>query len=307
MTLIKPPSLRKGDTIGIIAPSSYVESDKLDAGVEILREYGFAVSVHPQALARDHQSAGSPVEKVVALHEVFSSSEIKAIMAAGGGNRSTLILDRIDYSLLKAHPKLFMGFSDSTALLSALASKAGLASCYGPTVKTLPRLDRDSLDFTFGLLAGKASEYPMNSAVPLLHGKGEGPLFGGTLSLLCTLGGTGYLPDLTGAILYIEDIGEEISRVDRMIWHLRQSIPFHKLAGLMFGEFILSEETGRPFGFTLDEIIQEHTRHLDIPVVMNAPFGHGSVFYPLPFGNEAVLQATPDGVSLHLKDPLVAT
>ena len=101
MTLIKPPALNRGDTIGIIAPSSYVESDKLDAGVEILREYGFNVSVHPQTLARDRQSAGSSVEKTAALHEVFSSSEIKAIIAAGGGNRGAFILDRIDYSLLK--------------------------------------------------------------------------------------------------------------------------------------------------------------------------------------------------------------
>jgi muramoyltetrapeptide carboxypeptidase len=307
MSFIKPPALHKGDTIGIIAPSSYVESDKLDAGVGILREYGFNVSVHPQALARDRQSAGTPVEKAAALHEVFSTPDIKAIIAAGGGNRGALILDQLDYALLKTNPKLFMGFSDSTALLSALASKAGLASYFGPTVKTLPRLNRESLDYTFELLSGKAHEYPVNLATPVRTGHCEGTLFGGTLSLLCTLSGTRYLPDLTGAILYIEEIGEELSRVDRMIWHLCQSIPFHKLAGLIFGEFTLPAETGRPFGFTLEEIIQEHIRHLNIPVAMNAPFGHGPVFYPLPFGGAADLRVSPDGVSLRLKDPLVAT
>ena len=305
MTYFRPKALKPGDTIGIIAPSSYIESDRLDAGVGVLREMGFAVSIHPQTLAREGQSAGTAVEKVAAFHEVVLDPSIRAIMAAGGGNRGAQILPLLDYDLLRSHPKLYIGFSDSTAILAGLASKIGLISCHGPVVKTLPTLDQGALTTLGTLLAGKIPSYPMNDAKTLLPGHGEGRLFGGTLSVLASLQGTGYLPDLAGAILYLEDTGEELSRFDRMLWQLKTASPFSRLGGLIFGQIGLPEETGRPFGFTLQDIIEEHTKGLNIPVVINAPFGHVDRSFPLPFGGLASLSATQDDIKLKLAEPLV--
>lgn len=307
MTLIKPPALNKGDTIGIIAPSSYIESDKLDAGVAVLRDYGFKIFIHPQTLARDNQSAGTPAEKAAALHEVFTSPDVKAVIAAGGGNRSLHALSGIDFAVLKNNPKIYMGFSDSTALLQALASKAGLTSIHGPVIKTLPKHDASMLDHAFSLLAGKAGAYPLNGSTPLQEGQAEGPLFGGNLSTLCAMIGTGYLPDLSGAILLLEDTHEELSRIDRMLWQLRHAVPFRQLAGLVFGQFTNSLDSGRPFGFTLEDILREHTADMSGPVIMNAPFGHGDQLYALPIGVQARLSVSGGEPHLTLAEPPVAT
>lgn len=305
MTYFRPKALKPGDTIGILAPSSYIESDRLDAGVAVLRELGFEVSIHPQTLAREGQSAGTAVEKVAALHESILDPSIRAIMAAGGGNRGAQILPLLDYSLISSHPKLYIGFSDSTAILAGLAAKTGLISCHGPVVKTLPTLDQAALSAFSTLLSGKIPSYPMNDAKMLIAGQAEGRLFGGTLSVLCALQGTGFLPDLTGAILYLEDTGEELSRFDRMLWQMKTATPFSRLGGLVFGQIGLPDETGRPFGFTLEDIITEHTRGLSIPVVMNAPFGHVDRAFPLPFGSVASLTASQDDIKLKLSEPLL--
>jgi muramoyltetrapeptide carboxypeptidase len=300
MDFIRPPALNKGDTIGIIAPSSHIEPDVLDTGVSVLRDYGFNVFIHPQTLAREQQSAGTAVEKAAALHQVFLDPEIKAVIGAGGGNRAVHLLDHLDYDLIRSNPKIYMGFSDSTALLSAFARKSGLVTFHGPLIKSLARTEPPCLDFAFSLLGGKAHDYPLRQAKCLKSGKGQGPLYGGTLSVLCSLIGTPYMPDLTGAILFLEDVNEELSRIDRMLWQLSQAAPFNQLAGLMFGEFINPLDTGRPYGFTLDDIIKQHTDGLDIPVVTNAPFGHGSLMYALPVGQQAHLEASAEQTTLSL-------
>ncbi len=306
MDLIKPPALRKGDTIGIVAPSSLIESDKLDAGVSVLRDYGFNIQIHPQTLARDRQSAGTPQEKAAALHEMFMSPEIKAIIGARGGNGSCMVLDHLDFGTIRANPKIYMGFSDSTALQGALWTKAGLTSVHGPFLKGLPTLNPACVDHAFALLAGKTPSYPLGTAKVLRHGEGEGPLFGGTLSMLSILAGTGYMPNLKGAILFIEDINEEFSRIDRMLWHLRQAAPFQELGGLVFGQFLNPQDTGTPYGFTLEEILKKHTQDLEIPVIFDAPFSHDEKeFYALPIGGMAKLQANGDSISLTLNDPIV--
>lgn len=303
MDLIRPQALKKGDTIGIIAPSSFIESDKLDIGVEVLRNMGFKVKIHPQTFAREHQSAGSISEKVSALHELFIDTEVNAIMAAGGGNRSAHILDSLDYKLMRSNPKLFIGFSDTTAVLSALAEKAGLISLHGPVVKSLTRLTQPSLEFLSLLLSGKTPHYPFEQAIDLHDGTGSGPLIGGNLGSFCSLIGTGYMPSAAGAILFLEDINEELSRVDRILWNLRKAMPFSALKGIVFGQFSQLQDTGRPFGYTLEDILREHVSGLDIPVAMNAPFGHEADFYALPVGSKATLDVSAGDVALHLNAP----
>lgn len=301
MDLIRPPALQKGDTIGIVAPSSYIESDKLDMGVAVLRDFGFAVKIHPQTLARENQSAGAVNEKVSALHQMFLDPEVKAIFAAGGGNRSAHILDNLDYDLIHCNPKLYVGFSDSTALLAAISSRAGVACIHGPVIKSLPRTGKDSLDFLFLLLSGKLPHYPFEKAIALQGGTATGRLIGGNLGVFSALAGTPWQPLAEGSILFLEDVNEELSRIDRMLWHLRRALPFSKLAGIVFGQFSDTQDTGRPFGYTLEDILREHTADLGIPVAMNAPFGHGETLFALPPGCHATLDIAATDVGFRLE------
>lgn len=307
MKLIKPPALRSGDTIGIVAPSSYIESDILGAGVEVLKERGFSVALHPQSLARDRQSAGTVSEKVAALHEIYIDDTVKCIIGAGGGNRAAHILHSLDYGLIKSHPKLYMGFSDSTALLSAVVSKAGITCVHGPLIKSLPKLPDPCISHALDLMMGKTLDIPLGQSRALAQGSCDGYAFGGTLSVLSALVGTGFIPDLSGAILFLEDTNEELSRIDRCLWQLKQSLPFNSLSGIVFGEFTNSQDTGRPFGFSLEEILLEHTGDLGIPVLYGVPFGHTDFNYAFPIGSRMKMSVSSSGTSsLSMLEPVVS-
>lgn len=282
-----PPPLTSGDTIGVMAPSSYIEPEKLAAGVAVLEQAGFKVKIHPQTLAKHNQSAGTQAQKLAAFHDLLSDKEVKAIIAAIGGNRSALMLEGLNYDLIRQNPKIIMGFSDCTALQNGLYAKTGLVSFYGPTISKLPAVSPESRQHCLDLLThptGPAS-FPTHGLQILKKGSAKGIFMGGTLSVFCSLIGTPYLPDPHGKILFLEDINEELNRIDRMLWHLRTALPFENLAGILFGQFTSCQDTGkRPFGFTLEDILREKTAGLTCPVAMNAAFGHGEDLFPLPIG-----------------------
>lgn len=285
--------------VAVIAPSSYSDSESLDQGVSLLEDRGLEVFVHPQARLRWNQSAGTHEQKIQALHEVFSDSSIDAVFSACGGNRATHILDRIDYDVIRAHPKPIVGFSDITALLNAFVEKAGVQGIHGPMLNTLASGKHlGQLDFLLGLLAGDALEYPTAAMTVLRSGQARGPLLGGCLSVFLPILGTPCAPSLDGAILFLEDAGTEVSQLDRALLSLRRMGVLGRISGLLLGSFSRSEDTGiKPFGFSLEEIVLEHTEGLDIPVVINGPFGHGPENYALLVGGTADLEASRGGVA----------
>ncbi len=280
------PPLKMGDTIGVMSPSSYIEPEKLAAGVAVLEQAGFKVKIHPQTLARYNQSAGSTDQKVSAFHDLLKDKEVKAVMAAIGGNRSAQMLEKLDIGILRENPKIIMGFSDATALQNGIYAKAGLTSIYGPTISKLPVISPDSLHQCLKrLTSAHTLPFPTQNLQIVKNGSAKGVLIGGTLSVFCSLVGTPYLPDPQGKILFLEDINEEMNRIDRMLWHLRTALPFERLAGLLFGQFTSCRDTGgRPFGFTLEDIIKEHSAGVTGPVAMNAAFGHGEDLFPISIG-----------------------
>ncbi|NCC21659.1 MAG: LD-carboxypeptidase [Alphaproteobacteria bacterium] len=286
---MRAPPLRPGDTIGIMAPSSYVERDDIAAAQAIAEQAGYRIWVHPQTYARKGQSAGTHEEKLAALHELWADDSIRAVWAAGGGNRSLHLVDRIYYKLVATRPKHLIGFSDVTALLNAITAKTNLVTWHGPVFRMLPTCEEWPVFQR--LVAGEAAEMDMSSARVLRTGEARGRLIGGNLAVFQYLVGTPFLPDLGGAILFLEDCNEELSRIDRMFLHLRWSGALQRISGLMLGSFEPVRDTGRPFGFTLQDIVEEHTRGLDIPIVMNAPFGHAKRLFPLPVGGVACLIA----------------
>jgi muramoyltetrapeptide carboxypeptidase len=288
--MIVPPALKKGDTIGVMAPSSYVDMAKIKAAEEFMRSKGFDVLIHPQTSLKNNQSAGTHVQKLTALYDLLEDSSIKAIIAAGGGNRAMHLLDKIDYQIFKDNPKILMGFSDVTALLNEIYFKNNQITFHGPVFSRLPELEND-FELNFALLSGEMPDYDFTDSTILQKGSAAGPLIGGNLSLFHVLLNERNIDKLSGAILFLEDINEELSKIDRILLHLKRLGALGKISGLIFGKFTLAEDSGRPFGFSLEDIITEHVKDYDIPVIMNAPFGHEDRLCVFPVGARAILKA----------------
>lgn len=282
----------------IVAPSSKISDDAFRNGINILKNNGLGIFIHPQCEEKHGSSAGTMQQKAKAFNDVFSDPTADIIMAARGGNRAAHILDHLDFDLIRQNRKLYIGFSDSTAISCALYKKAELPSLWGPVVQSLPTLEKKAMDHLLSFIKKKHISYPLEQAKTLRKGIGMGPLIGGSLSILCAQIGTDYMPDFNGAILFIEDVGEELNRIDRMLLQLKRALPFQTLSGIICGQFTQIKDTGSPFGFSLEEIIKEHSTDLNIPIVINAPFGHIDNFYALPFGQKATLDTTQKQPSL---------
>lgn len=295
MNTFFPPALKVGDTIGVMSPSGYVEEADLLASTQLLEQQGYKVYIHPQTYARHHQSAGTSEQKIDALHDLIKRDDIKAIVFAAGGNRALHLLDYLDFNLISKHPKIYMGFSDCTVLLNAITVRTGLITFHGPVLKKLAT--NNQIRETFDLLSGIKSPISLDASLSIKEGVAQGRLFGGNLATFSALLGSADMPDPSGSIFFFEDINEHDSRLDRTILSLRRANIFNKAAGLIFGQFTNSfgqtndmPNTGRPFGFTLEDIIREHTDGLNIPVLMNAPFGHGNDLPAFPIGARVRLE-----------------
>jgi len=301
---MKAPALKKGDTIGIMATSSWVSQEDLDVAKAHIEAMGYRVYIHPQATNRHNQSAGTAQEKVDAFHDLLKNPEIKAIFGARGGNRSMTMLDKIDFNLVAANPKIILGYSDVTAILNGVHEKTGLITFHAPVFREMPK--RNELDQLFDLLAGKKPEMDFSQARIVNPGTAEGKLIGGNLSMLQALSGTPFQPDTDGAILFIEDVGDQLSRYDRMLTTLKLAGWFNRISGIIVGSFTdTGDDPKRPFGFTLEDMIREHLDGKDIPIVMDAPFGHGNKLYAFPVGGKAKLTAENSKVTLKLTEPAV--
>lgn len=289
MNYALPPPLKAGDTIGIMAPSSRVSAEDVEAGKEWLEQKGYQVYVHPQTFGQHGQSAGTHDQKIAALHELVSDPKIHTVIFAGGGNRALHILDNIDYGLIAATPKIYMGFSDCTAVLNAITAKSGIITYHGPVLKRIP--SNAQMDFNLSLLQQQIRTIPLSSASAIKQGSAEGILAGGNLSLIRAMNESD-LPDLNGAILFLEDVNEEFSKIERDFCALRRSGMLDKISALILGGFTGLTDTGAiPFDMSLEDIVRENTAGLDIPVIMGAPFGHDkSQLYAFPIGAKAKLE-----------------
>lgn len=284
-----PPPFQKGDLIGVMSTSCWVEEQDILTAKTFIEKQGYQAYIHPQAIAHLNQSAGSAEEKVSAFHDLIANPEIRAIFSARGGNRASTMIDTLDFDLIQRNPKIIIGYSDLTILLNAIAAKCDMTTYHGPLFRELPtHADYKQM---IGVLSGQIDEIDLSEATTLRKGNAEGTLLGGNMSVLQGLIGTPYAPDFKDAILILEDVADHISRYDRMFCHLRNSGILNQISGLIVGSFTdMKDSETRPFGFSLEDIIQEHTKGLNIPIIMNAPFGHGDRLVTLPIGAKAVLK-----------------
>lgn len=278
--------LKDSAHIGVMAPSSFVERDDIEKSKAELEKRGYTITIHDQTYERLNQSAGTIKQKVDALHALYADNSIDAIWAAAGGNRALYLLEELDYDIIGATPKPLIGFSDVTALLNAISAQTGQIGFHAQVFKHLH--DFAGLDETLEVLSGKKSTMDLSGTDIVQDGQAEGMLFGGCLSLFHYLAGTNDCPPLQDSILFLEDTGDELNRFDRMFIHMQRMGVFDQIGGLVLGKFD-AQDTGRPFGFSLQEIVLEALGDRDIPVIMNAPFGHDTKLFPLPVGAQATL------------------
>lgn len=273
------------------------------AGIQKLRDLEHNVIVHPQTNGRlkDTQSAGTIDEKVTALQDLMRNPDVDVVMTVSGGNFALHLLPHIDF---QTFTKPLIGFSDATSLLNASYAATNRVNYHGPMATTFsPKHfnSTENYDQMLAVLDGTATTLPMTGAQTTTPGIANGRLIGGNLEAFRALVGTPYMPNLDGAIVFLEDIGLELNHFDRTIVSLKLAGVFDRAAGVIFGQFTNMLDTGRPFGFTLDEIVSMHLQDLNKPVVINAPFGHIGVLTTFPIGAMATLDARQGQPTLTLE------
>ena len=283
LPLIKPPRLRPGDLIAIISPAGPVDESERIPELLLLRSSGVRVYVAPHVYERRDYLAGDDEARLSDLHAMFRNTEIRAIFCARGGYGSLRLLDRIDYNLIRENPKIIVGYSDITALLMAINKKTGLVTFHGPMVRGLSALHESSRESLFKLISSDqpVSFSPM-AGNSLIAGRAAGPLIGGNMSLICHLTGTPFLPSLEGSILFLEDRGEPLYRIDRMLTHLALTGRLKGGAGLIGGEFI-----GCGDNSAIDNLLNTLCSDLEIPLTTGFPAGPGPTNQALPHGQPA--------------------
>jgi muramoyltetrapeptide carboxypeptidase len=295
---IKPLALKPGDTVGVIAPAAAVDREHLERGVDELVRQGYRVKVSPLALARDRILAGNDAERASELMRFFADPEVRAVFAARGGYGAGRLLPLIDFDTLGRTPKIFVGFSDQTFLLNAIAELSGIVCFHGPMVAKdiaggiTPR----SMVHLRRLLAGELKSFDLQGTEMIHPGVAEGRLIGGCLSIVVAMLGTPYAPDFTGKILFLEDTGEKAYRIDRMLVQLRQSGALGQVAGVVFGGMRSPAEADSEQRL-IREFAAEQTAQLGVPVLWGVEAGHGTENLTLALGARVRL----DSVSRRLR------
>jgi muramoyltetrapeptide carboxypeptidase len=285
VNLKKPPALRSGDVVGIVAPSSAVERDYLERGVRVLNAMGYRVRISVHALDREGILAGADDVRSAELRAFFADDGIRAIFGARGGYGCGRLLPLIDFDAIGRAPKIFVGFSDATFLLNALVERAAIVAFHGPMVAMdfANGLSRRSLDHLARLLADSARGFELEAREVLRPGAAEGELIGGCLSVVVAALGTPYAPRFDGRVLFLEDTGEKAYRIDRMLVQLRQAGVLERVAGIVFGAMrpVDGSEGERA---RIAEFAAEQTADLECPVLFGVEAGHGTENLTLPFG-----------------------
>lgn len=293
MNYALPKSLQKGDTIGLIAPSSPPQQGRLEAGTQYLMNLGFNVKVGNHLYEADRFLAGSDENRAADFMEFMTDPEIRAIIAIAGGYGSQRILPLLDFDLIKKNPKIITGFSDTTALQLGLLKMAGLVSYTGFTFRDVDKPEVDPLlqkTFIYSL-TGKS--ITITEGVAVNEGIVQAPLIGGNLECLIALMSTPYQPDFRNAILLIEDVFSEPFQTDSRLSQLQLAGIFDQVSGVIFGTFegcIARHNPGRDG--TIHDVINEWSQKIKVPTIKEFPYGHIDRRCMLPIGKNITLSVS---------------
>jgi muramoyltetrapeptide carboxypeptidase len=307
-TRVKPPALQPGDTIGIIAPASNIKRDLLESGCEALRRLGYKPFYFDSIFDQELYFAGSVERRARELEEMFQRPEVRAIICARGGYGANYLLDKIDLNTIKSHPKIFMGASDITTLLTFFADALGFVTFHGPMVtksfsdpngvdmRSWQNATRGAGDWSFDL--GTES-----GVISLVDGAAQGVLYGGCLSILVSSLGTPYEIQTDGCILFMEDVSEKPYQIDRMLMQLKLAGKLDKVRGIIFGEMLGCVQNANQ-GYTLQDVVKRIVSPLAVPVIYGLRSGHVSrENLTLPIGVRAELQVSGAHISFRILEP----
>lgn len=311
-----PMPLNKGDTVGLVSPSSATDdSFNLQLAREAMEALGFKVKAGAHIAERRGHLAGTDAERAGDLNAMFADKAVKAIVCTRGGSGAARLLPLLDYNAIRRNPKVLLGYSDITALHNAIQAKTGLITFHGPigsgswnrfNVDQFQRvfLDRALVEYRNVVETGDELVPRQNRTVTITGGKTRGELVGGNLTVLTALAGSPYLPDFSGKILFLEDVSEAPYRVDRMFSTLKLMGALDKVAGVIFGE-CTDCKPGDGYGsLTLEQIFDDHVRPLNVPAYRGAMIGHIREQFIVPVGGRVELDA--DAGTFRMLEPVFA-
>lgn len=316
-SLVRAPLLEPGSLVGLIAPGGAVNDAIIGTCVKNLESLGFKVKLGANVRSAGGSHARTVAPRLADLHGMFLDKEVSAIWTARGGSGCTGLLPHIQYLLIRRHPKILIGYSDITALHLALYRHAGLVTFHGPVAWST--FSAYSVKHMLSVLMEPRREYVIQMAPEneekaatqtqyamrtIRAGVAQGRLIGGNLSIVTALIGTPYAADIRKRILFLEEVGEEPYRIDRMLTQLQQSDAIRQAAGVMMGVFQKSNVPAGEAGMTLDEALDDHFADLPVPSVYGYSFGHVSHQFTLPVGVNARLDTQAQ--SLTLLEPAVS-
>lgn len=307
--IVKPKRLKPGDTVAVIAPASGLSKESFDKALENLESLGLKTKVGKSARGNLGFLAATDKERLDDLHAAFADKEIAGIWCVRGGYGAARLLPAIDYDLIRKNPKILIGYSDITSLHLAISQNTGLVTFHGPVAASelsdytknhvVNALMNDGAPYKIELSEyNKAQTSNLFKTEIITSGKARGRLIGGNLSLLSALAGTPFaLQNLKGKILFIEDVGEQPYRIDRMLTQLRQSADLRSLAGIALGIFEDCNPRAKDTQTLLD-VVKDRLGDLSIPVVYGLSFGHIRDQFTIPVGIEAELDAGEATITL---------
>lgn len=300
MKTLKPPRLHKGDVIGIVSPASAPSAqEKIDKGVQYLEHLGYRVKVGQHVMAQCGYLAGTDEQRAQDLNDMLRDPTVKAVFAVRGGYGTPRLLNLVDYRAVRRNPKIIVGYSDLTALQLAIFQKTGLVTFSGPMVgvEMCDTIDPFTEECFWRLVTsssrvGNLQNPGGEKLVAYNKGKVDGTLIGGNFSLLASLMGTPYLPDLRRSLLVLEDVDEAPHRVDRMFAQLRHAGILNSIAGLILGKFTdcVPSDPSKPY-LTIEQVLQEAVGRVSCPVLTNLQYGHITKKLTLPLGIRALIDS----------------
>lgn len=303
--MIKPKALKLGDTIGVIAPASPAGEEKTIEAKKVLSKMGFKVKMGESCYSTHGYLAGTDELRAKDLNNMFEDKEIDGIICLRGGYGTPKILEQLNYDMIAQNPKVFVGYSDITAIHIALNQKCNLITFHGPMVASnmISKLDEFTYDsFEKNIMndniIGNIKNPEGENIESLVGGRAEGKLIGGNLALICATIGTPYEIDTKDKVLFLEDIGEEPFRVDRMLTQLLLSGKLRDAKGIILGDWNNCEADEPEESLSLMEVFEEILKPLKKPIIYNLRSGHCTPMITLPFGVKVKLDADAREVNI---------
>ena len=284
----RPTPLSPGNSLGVCAPSARFDTEKLNLGIQVLKNLGFKVKVPEEIFEKKRYLAGDDMVRANVINRLFSDPAIDGIICARGGFGSIRILDHLNWNIIKQNPKPFIGFSDNTAILSAIIDETGNPVIHGPNVVSFSDAQKQTIDSFYKILTGRFDKIDMPDGRIVKAGMCTGVLKGGNLATISHLLGTKFQPDFKDCVLFFEDIGEPAYKIDRMLTQMKMAGLFEGIQGVITGSFENCDHNEY-----LEEILVEIYEEYNIPVLSGLDSGHGKINLSLCMGTHIQMDTEP--------------